>query len=137
MDASVATGRGGSGCVPTVRRVSQFAEPRPDSGERAHEAARPQQLPAQAPARGQKAVQPLLRHFVHVHEAVRCPTVERAVLDVLTDDSGALFVAAAEKPAAVVTVRRGLALGLIIMPVHRGSPSYPNLQSSPWAGIRF
>src|SRR6516162_6377190 len=137
MDASVATGRGGSGCVPALRCVCQFAEPRPDGGERAHETARPQQLPPQTPSCGQKAVQPLLLHLVHVPEAVRRPPVERTILDVLADDPGALFVAAAEKPAAVVTVRWGLALGLIIMPVHRGNPSFPNLQSSPWAGIRF
>jgi len=66
---------------------------------------------------------------VHVQETIRCPFVERAVLDVLAHDAGTLLVAATEKPAAVVAVRRRLAPALMIRLVRYDNPYSPN----PWS----
>ena|SRR5260370_23852242 len=114
MGGAAATGRR---CdrIAGSRRLSEFAEPGSDRGERAHEAARPQQLAPCPPACTQKAIEPLLLHFVHVQQPVCRPFIERAVLDVLADDPGALLVAAAEQGAAMVMVRRRLALALLIV----------------------
>jgi len=95
MDAAAtATGRGR---IAGARRVGELPEPGPDRRERAHEAARLQQLTPCPPAGAQKTVQPLLLHFVHVQEPIRRPLVEGAVLDVLAEDPGALLVAATEE----------------------------------------
>jgi hypothetical protein len=67
-------------------------------------------LTPRPPAFAQKAIEPLPLHFVHVQQPVCRPPIERAVLDVLADDAGALLVAAAEQSAAVVMMRRRLAL---------------------------
>jgi len=119
--AASATGRG-RGRIAGARRVGELAEPGPDRRERAHEAARLQQLTPCPPAGAQKTVQPLLLHFVHVQEPIRRPLVEGAVLDVLAENSGALLVAATEEPAAIVIMRRRLALAPIIMLVRHAGP---------------
>src|SRR5580692_3762587 len=107
MDGAAATPRR-CGRIAGARRVGELPEPGPDRRERAHEAARLQQLTPCPPAGAQKTVQPLLLHFVHVQEPIRRPLVEGAVLDILANDPGALLVAAAEEPAAIVMVCRRL-----------------------------
>jgi hypothetical protein len=62
-----------------------------------------------------KAVEPLLVDFVHVQEAVRRPSVECAILDVLAEHPGALLIAATKEAAAIVAVSWCLALSLIIV----------------------
>src|SRR5713226_6068945 len=104
-------------------RLSKFAKPRSDRRQRAHEAARPQQLPTCPSARGQKAVEPLLVDFVHVQEAVRRTSVKCAILDVLAEHPSALLIAATKEAAAIVAVSWRLALSLIIIVVrHSNSP---------------
>src|SRR5205823_11733362 len=105
-----------------ARRLSELAEPGSDRCERAHEAARPQQLAPRPPTRAQKTIQPLLFDVVHVQEPIRRPLVERTSLDVLPNHPGALLVAAAEQPAAIVIVRRRIALALSIMLMRHASP---------------
>ena len=119
MDRATATRRR-RGRIAGPRRLGELAEPGSDGGERAHEAARPQQLAPRPPACAQKAIEPLLLHFVHVQQPVCRPPIERAVLDVLADDAGALLVAAAEQAAAIVMVRRRVALALLIVLMRNG-----------------
>jgi hypothetical protein len=76
------------------------------------------------PACAQKAIEPLLLHFVHVQQPVCRPRIERAVLDVLADDPGALLVAAAEQAAAIVRVRRSIALASMIVLMRHGLSRY-------------
>ena len=114
MDAAAAPGRG-RGRIAAARRLSELAEPGPDRCERAHEAARPQQLAPRPPACAQKAIEPLLLDLVHVQQSVCRPFIECAGLDVLAEHPGALLVAAAEQTAAVVIVRRRVALASRIM----------------------
>jgi hypothetical protein len=121
MDATVA-GRSAGRRRVAPGRVRQFDEPRTDSGERPHKAARPQQLPPQTPARGQKTVQPLLVHLVPMQQPIGGPLVKGGVLDVLADDPGALLVPAAEETAAIMAVRRRLVPGLVIVLVCHGNP---------------
>src|SRR6202022_1882511 len=80
MGAAVAARSAGRGRISALRRVRQFAEPRPNSGECTHEAARSQQLPSPAASCGQKAVQPLLVHLVHVHQTIGGSCVEGGIL---------------------------------------------------------
>src|ERR1700731_4633124 len=122
MDAAASATGSGRGRIAGARRVGELPEPGPNRRERPHEAARLQQLTPRPPAGAQKTVQPLLLHFVHVQEPIRRPLVERAVLDVLAKDPGALFVATTEQSAAIVIMRRPLALALIIMLVRHAGP---------------
>jgi hypothetical protein len=108
------------GRIAGSRRMGELAEPGSDGGERAHKAARPQQLATGLPARAQRTIEPLLLHFVHVQQPVRGPLVERTVLDVLADHPGALLVAAAEQAAAVVMMRRRVALAVKTVLMHHG-----------------
>jgi hypothetical protein len=119
VDGAAATGRR-RGRIAGPRRLGEPAEPGSDGGERAHEAARPQQLAPRPSACAQKAIEPLLLDFVHVQQSVCRPPIERAVFDVLADDAGALLVAAAEQAAAIVMVRRRVALALMIVPMRHG-----------------
>ncbi len=59
-------------------------------------------MPSQTPARGQKAIEPLLVHLIHMQQTIAGSLVESSILDVLADDPGALLVAAAKEIAAVV-----------------------------------
>src|SRR5260370_39601170 len=102
------------------RRLSEFADPGSDRGERAHKAARPQQLAPCPPACAQKTIEPLLLHFAHMQQPVCRPSIERAVLDVLAEHPGALLVAATEQAAAMGMVRPRLALALLIVLMRHG-----------------
>ena len=122
MGAAVAA-RGAGRCrISSFRRVREPGEPRPDRRERAHEAARPQQLPPHAAAGCQKAIEPLLVYLIPMQQTVGGPITEGGIFDVLADDPGALLVAAAKETAAVVMVRRTRAFGLVIAPMHHGNP---------------
>ena len=125
MDAAAATRRR-CGRIAGARRLGELAEPRPDGRQRAHKAARTQQLAPCPAARAQETVQPPLLHLVHVQEPIRGPSIERAVLDVLADYPGALFVSAAEQTAAIVAMRRRVAFALMIMPMRHGNSLYPS-----------
>jgi hypothetical protein len=85
-------------------RPRKFGEPRFDRGERAHEAARLQELAAPAAAFRQIAVEGFLIDLVHMEEAIRGALVERGVLDVFPDDAGTLLIAATEEIATVMMV---------------------------------
>src|ERR1700719_802969 len=102
MDAAGAARRRRCSRIAGSRRLDNLPEPGADRRERAHEAARPQQLAPRPAACGQKPVQPLLLHLVHVLEPIRRPLIDCTVLDVLAENSGALLVAATEEPAAIV-----------------------------------
>jgi hypothetical protein len=116
MNTAAAIGTtGGRGASTVTGRLGELAEPRSHRGKRAHEAARPQQMTAHARASAQIAVEPFLLDFIHVQQTILRPPVERGVLDIFADDPGASLVAAAKQPAALVEVRRRLALGLMIM----------------------
>src|SRR5205823_4934673 len=106
-----------------VGRLGKPFEPGSDGRERAHKAACAQQLAPHPPACSQNTIEPRLVDFVHVQEAVRRPLVKRAVLDILADDPGTLFIAATEKPAVVI-MRWGLALtGMVVLVLHGNSLS--------------
>jgi hypothetical protein len=102
------------------RRLGEPAEPGSDRGEGAHKAARPQQLAPRPPTRAQKSIEPLLLHFVHVQRPVCRPSIERPVFDVLAEHPGSLLIAAAEQAAAVIMVRRRVALALMITLMRQG-----------------
>ena len=122
MGATVAACRAGRGGIPALSGTRQLVEPRPDGGERAHEAARPQQLPPQTPPRGQKPVQPLLVHFVPMQQTIGRPFIKSGILDVLAEHAGAFLVAATEEIAAVVVVHRAPPVALVIVLVRQGNP---------------
>src|SRR5205807_7711610 len=105
--------------------VSNPAEPWSDRGKRAHEAGGAQQFAPRPAARRQEAVEPLLFDLVHVQEAVLGAASEETVLDVLADDPGALLVAAAKKIAAIVMLRCGLVVAVMIVLVRHQPPFGP------------
>ena len=78
-------------------------------------------MPPQTPARGQKPLELLLVQLVPMQQPIGGPVVEGGVLNVLADDPGALLVTAAEEIAAIMAVRRGLVLGLVIVLACRGN----------------
>jgi hypothetical protein len=106
--------------MSAVGRLREVAKPRPDSSERPHEAAGPQQPSPEPAARGQKPFEPLLVHLVHMQQTIGRPLAKGAILDVIADDPDALFVAATKEIAAVVVVRRRLVYGLMIVLVGHG-----------------
>jgi len=122
MSAAAAARSAGRCRIPPFRRVRELEKPRPDRRERTHKAARPQQLPPHAAAGGQKAIEPLLIYLIPMQQTVGGPITEGGIFDVLTDDPGALLVAAAKEIAAVVMVRQTRAFGPIIPPMRHGSP---------------
>jgi hypothetical protein len=106
--------------MSTLRRLREVAEPRPDSSERAHETASPQQLAPQTAARSEETVEPLLVHLVHMQQTIGCFFAVSGVLDVLADDPDALFVAATKEIAAVVVARGRLVYRFMIVLVGHG-----------------
>jgi len=56
-----------------------------------------------------------------MQQTIGGPLAEGRILDVLANDPGALLVATAKETAAVVSVHRGAALSLIIMPVRHSN----------------
>jgi len=124
MDAPRAAGLARGPDHARCRRLRQLGKRRPDRRQRAHESARPQQLPAGAPAYRQIAVKPLLIDLVHVQQAIGAARRDGAVLDVLADDPGAFFVAAAEQIAAIVIMQSAVMLvpGFVIVVVRHCPP---------------
>jgi len=90
--------------IAAARRSSKPPEPWPNRRQRAHKAARAQQLTPRPAACGQKTIKPILLDLIPVQQAVHHPFVGHGLFDVLADDTRAFFVTATKKPAAVVAV---------------------------------
>ena len=103
------------GPAPDSCACASLREPRLDSGQHTHEAARLQELAAPAAARRQIAVKSSLIDLVHVEEAIGGAIVKGGVLDILADDTCSLLVAAAEEIGAGVMVKvlRRMFVGLV------------------------
>src|SRR5262249_46041998 len=123
VDAAAAASRADRRAgVAAAGRLGKPAEPWPDRRKRAHKAARPKQLTPRPATDGQKAVEPLLLHFVHVQQAVRRPLVKHAVLDVFAKDPRPFFVSTTKEAAAIVDMACRLALGPMIVLMRHGNP---------------
>ena len=84
--------------------LRKAGEPRLDSCEHAHKAARLQELPAEAATGRQVAIKSFLIDVVHMKEAIRGAIVKGGVLDIFADDARSLLVTAAKKVGAGVMV---------------------------------
>jgi len=123
MSATAATSRpGGRHRRTTLGAARNLGEPGSDRGERAHEAARPQQFATRPAPGGQKAVEPFLVDLVPVQQTIRGALIERPVFDVFAQDAGTLFVAATEEIAAFMMLTSGVGLAIVVVFVRHPRP---------------
>ena len=95
--------------------MGELGKPRPDRGQRSHKATRPQQVAAGSTPGAEIPVNALLIDLVHMQQPVGGARVKRSVLEILADDAGALFIAAAKKIAAIVMVVNGVVFAVVVV----------------------